>query len=120
MWKSPLETSKKLTDSLFLFFHLYCDHNLYGMWMHKVVECWTYACEHNLTDLSINRKAWIGHAACCMAIKCPEEVTRMAWHFLTHEQQFKANNKAREVIKRWERRHFKKKAKESCQRLIWV
>jgi len=48
------------------------DHVLYGSYMLKVIKQWPISCEHNLTDLNINRKAWIGHAACCMATGLPE------------------------------------------------
>jgi hypothetical protein len=56
-----------------------------------------------LTDISQNRRAWIGHAACCMAIKCPEYITRSAWGYLTKEQQDLANAEADRAIAWWER-----------------
>ncbi len=78
------------------------DAELYGSFMMRVIEEWPISCEHNLTDLSQNRKAWIGHAACCMAIDCPENVTREAWGHLNQEQQDKANNMAILAINKWE------------------
>jgi len=41
---------------------------LYGSYMLKVLDQWPYACEHNLSNRAINRQAWVGHAACCLAI----------------------------------------------------
>jgi len=76
--------------------------NLYGHWMLEVIKIWNISCEHNLTNLSINRKAWIGHAACCMAIGCPEHITREAWGFLSEKQQKDANDKADYAIMKWE------------------
>lgn len=78
------------------------NHELYGHWMLKAVEQWKHSCEHNLTNTSMNRRAWIGHAAVCLAIGCPEYLTRLAWWQLTKEQQDLANAKADEAILIWE------------------
>jgi hypothetical protein len=84
------------------------DHELYGSWMLKVIVAWPFACEHNLTNTNVNRKAWIGHSACCMAIQCPEYITRKAWSFLSKQQQKDANQKALEAIELWEKYYAKK------------
>ena len=75
---------------------------LYGKYMRQVAKLWPISCEHNLTDSGINRKAWIGHAACCLAIRCPEDVTREAWAHLTQQQQDEANAQADAAIAQWE------------------
>tara|TARA_R110000751_G_scaffold232323_1_gene333420 strand:+ start:35 stop:424 length:390 start_codon:yes stop_codon:yes gene_type:complete len=80
------------------------DHNLYGSWMIKVINDWSFSCEHNLSNRTQNRQAWIGHAACAYANKCPEDIVRKAWSYLTKEQQDLANNQADKVISEWERR----------------
>ena len=77
------------------------DHELYGQWMLRVVREWPIACEHNLTDHSLNKLAWIGHAATCLAIKCPEDITRSAWGALTDEQQRLANKQAEHALAKW-------------------
>jgi hypothetical protein len=79
------------------------NHKLYGEWMLKVVNSWKFSCEHNLTNTSMNRRAWVGHAAACMAIDCPEYITRRAWWNLSKEQQDLANAQADEAIKIWEK-----------------
>jgi hypothetical protein len=79
------------------------NHELYGSWMIKVSQEWKYSCEHNLTDKSSNRRAWIGHAAVAFAMQCPEDITRQAWAFLTEEQQTLANLEADKAINLWER-----------------
>ena len=78
------------------------DYELYGLWMMKVADAWRYSCEHNLTKRSTNRKAWIGHAAVAFAIQCPEDIVRLAWGYLTEEQQKLANEKAQQAIDYWE------------------
>ena len=84
------------------------DHILYGSWMLKVIIIWPFSCEHNLTNPNMNKKAWIGHAASCMAIQCPEYVTRKAWAFLSKTQQKEANNQALIAIELWETHYAKK------------
>jgi len=75
---------------------------LYGRSMIEAVHLWPWSCEHNLTCKSMNRQAWIGHAACCIAIACPEYITRLAWHTLSQKQQDDANSKADTAIEYWE------------------
>jgi len=81
------------------------DHELYGSWMRKVITDWPYSCEHNLTNKTINRKAWIGHAAVALAIQCPEDIVRQAWGFLSEDQRMRANMQADMAIAEWERLH---------------
>lgn len=78
------------------------DAQLYGSFMRRVIREWPKACEHHLTDLNINRKAWIGHAAACLALQCPEEITRQAWGYLSEGQQDAANIQAEQAILEWE------------------
>lgn len=105
MWRriSKIEREKMLPAAI----NFTGDHKLYGQYMVEVTEKWKIACEHNLTDFSINQKAWIGHAACCLAIHCPEIVTRMAWWHLSEEQRVRANKMAVKAIKFWRSSYFK-------------
>ena len=82
---------------------------LYGEWMMKVLDAWPISCEQNLTNLAVNRKAWIGHAACSLAFKCPEYIVREAWGHLTKTQQDTANAVALLAIAEFEKRHAKEK-----------
>lgn len=90
--KSAIELAVKFTG----------DHVLYGEHMLRVVREWPVSCENALTDYLMNRKAWIGHAACALAIGVPEDITRAAWGKLTDEQQFLANKEAERAIQYWE------------------
>lgn len=77
------------------------DHTKYGKYMMRVVNEWPISCENALTDPLLNKKAWVGHAACALAIGCPEDITRQAWGFLTDEQRFLANKEAARAIREW-------------------
>ena len=84
------------------------DYRLYGSYMQRVIKEWPVSCENALTDYSLNRKAWIGHAAVALAIGCPEDITRKAWGYLSQEQQDLANGVAQRAIEHWEN--------EQCQK----
>lgn len=83
------------------------NHKKYGEYMQRVVSEWPVSCENALTDHSLNKRAWIGHAACALAFKCPEEIVRKAWGFLTDEQQLLANREADRAIQTWEHNYAK-------------
>lgn len=78
---------------------------LYGGWMMRALEAWPFSCENSLSCVDMNRQAWIGHAATCLAINCPEDITREAWRYLTKQQQDDANAMADLAIGEWEMRH---------------
>lgn len=85
------------------------NHKQYGNYMMRVINEWPISCENSLTDYSINRKAWIGHAACALANQCPEDIVRQAWSQLTDEQRFLANAEAERAITAWEIGYIKSK-----------
>lgn len=97
------------------------NHVAYGLAMRRVIFEWPISCEHNLTDTAQNRKAWLGHAACCLAINSPEYVTRHAWGFLSMQQQDAANQQAHNAILLWEKNYALKNQSLSknmaCERL---
>lgn len=83
------------------------NHNLYGRFMMRVVDEWSNSCVNALTDYSLNRRAWVGHAACALAKGIPEDITRHAWGLLTDEQRLLANKKAERAIQHWEYNYAK-------------
>jgi hypothetical protein len=82
------------------------NHRLYGRFMQRVVREWPNSCRNALTDANLNRRAWIGHAACALALRCPEDITRQAWGLLTHDQRQMANRQADRAIHAWELRYL--------------
>jgi hypothetical protein len=86
------------------------DHKLYGSFMRRVIDEWPISCENALTDPYINQKAWLGHAACALAGRVPEDVIREAWKDLTGEQKLLANKEAERAIELWKERHFQNRS----------
>lgn len=70
--------------------------------MLNVIKKWKYASRENLSDLTSNRRSWLGQAACCYEFKSPEHCTREAWGLLTKEERINANKIAENVIRKWE------------------
>ena len=69
--------------------------------MEKVVSERQIATEYNLSNAEINRKAWLGQAACSCYAGIHEDETREAWGIMTETQRIEANRIATSIIKRW-------------------
>jgi hypothetical protein len=104
MWRKI--TAVEEEESLRKAYDFTGDAVLYGSFMRRVTEEWPLSCEHNLSDTAMNRRAWLGHAACCMAIEVPEYITRRAWWMLTQEQRDAADAQADHWIRYWENKNI--------------
>ena len=87
-----LETAIKFTGN----------HILYGKSMRNVVFKWFNTMENNLTNKSINRRAFLGHCAVFYKHQIPEYIVRKAWKELNNEQRRLADLEAEKTIKEWE------------------
>ena len=66
---------------------------------HVIVE-WKHSCEHYLTNVAMNRIAWLGQAAMCYATGVPATF-RSGFFLLTKEQQEEANRTALVYLNKW-------------------
>ena len=100
MWGNckPSETEQLIEKS----YDLLRDEASFLSACRKVLKAWPYSSEHNLSAKCLNRRAWMGWAACCVSHQSTEYTTRNAWRFLTDEEQEKANVIAQTVITEWE------------------
>jgi hypothetical protein len=71
----------------------------------KVEKLWPISCSVNLTNSSMNRKAWVGAACCMIENQCVEYLTRIAWGLLNNDKQIKANKIAETFIQEYERKN---------------
>jgi hypothetical protein len=110
MWRNPTSTeiNKMLPEAI----KFTGNHVVYGQAMMNVLEAWPISCEHNLSNATQNRRAWIGHAAACCKKGFPESVTRLAWGHLSNKQQELANEQADKAIDAWEEKILQRKQYE--------
>lgn len=78
------------------------DHIRYGAAMLRAIKEWPNTCMHNLSNPALNKRAFIGHAACALVINCPEYIVRQAWWKLTEDQRILADQQADNAIQLWE------------------
>jgi len=69
--------------------------------MYRVVNEWKYSCEHNLTNESLNKIAYIGQSACCLYDSIPNTITMECWSLLSQEVKERSNILAQEVLDYW-------------------
>lgn len=81
---------------------MFTDSELTEICMRKVAKEWVFSCEHNLTNLNMNRIAYLGQAACCVFASVPCSVTMEAWNLVPEEKRKIADSIADKIIKEWE------------------
>ena len=85
--------------------NLFNNEDLITEYMNRVINEWIYSCEHNLTNPSLNRIAYIGQSACCIYDRIPSTVTMEIWSLLDPKVQDRANKIAESVLKKWEKQN---------------
>lgn len=100
----------KVTEEIYLkaAIEFTSNHTIYGKAMGEVAYLWKNTMENHLTNMLINRKAFIGHCAVFYKLQIPEYIVRMAWKSLTDRQRYLANYAAEQTIKEWELWYMKK------------
>lgn len=75
-------------------------------YMSRVIDEWKYSCEHNLTNESMNKIAWLGQSACCLFAGIPSTVTMEAWRLVPLEFRNIADEIAKGIIEKYESQHL--------------
>lgn len=70
----------------------------------EMIFKWPVCADYNLSNTSLNRRAWIGQATCNYVHFVPEIITRLSWSELSEQEKLKANFKANKIIKIYENR----------------
>ena len=76
------------------------DCDLFASTLEKVIIEWPHSCEHYLTNIAMNRIAWLGQAAACYALGVPS-VFCSGFNLLTDKQKEAANEVALKYLNKW-------------------
>jgi hypothetical protein len=79
---------------------LLTDQKAFEAALSKVVTEWKFSCEHYLTNENMNRLAWLGQAALCVAHGIPAKY-RGGFNMLTVKQKRLANEIALKYLNVW-------------------
>lgn len=99
MWRTV--SKEEYSSYLKLAVEFTSDHVKYGEAMGLVIKKWENTMLHNLTNTSMNKRAFLGHCACCFSFNCPEYIVRDAWRLLTEKQRVDADAIAQKHIDNW-------------------
>lgn len=66
----------------------------------RILDEWKMSCEHNLTNVSMNRIAWLGQAAMCIDSGIPSRF-RGGYNLLSDEQKYLADQLALKYLNIW-------------------
>jgi hypothetical protein len=87
---------------------LFSSKELTEEYMNRVIKEWPYSCEHNLTNTSMNRIAYLSQAACCLFAGCTSSIVMEGWHLVSKENRDISDNIAKEIINEWEKQQQNK------------
>lgn len=92
-------------DTLQLYASLLKDLNLFETTLQTITSEWKHSCEHNLSNESMNRVAWLGQASCALVYKVPHNVSMGGYNLLTAEEQKAADGIAQKYLDKWLEEH---------------
>lgn len=72
----------------------------FALALRRVLSEWPRSCEHYLSNVNMNRLAWLGQAAACIDCGLPSAF-RSGYHKLTNEQQQTADETALAALNVW-------------------
>lgn len=96
------DIDNKKKENINLVLDLFKDEEETEKQMSLVLSRWKYSCEHNLTNLSLNRIAYLGQAACCFYSGVPNLTTMYAWKLLDEGVKERSDKIAAKNILIWE------------------
>lgn len=103
-WKHDLYKTRKVDDEKVIKCRdILQDVALCDKWFSIVSREWPNSSKVHLSNRTINRQAWLGHAAFCISHGSNENEGILGWHLITPEQQQRANAIADYYINLFER-----------------
>lgn len=94
-------------NTLKLYADLLIDLDKFESALKIIIKDWKYSCEHNLTNVAMNRIAYLGQAACALVHKVPHSVSMGGYNLLTDDQKQKADAMAKKYLDLWTENYTK-------------
>lgn len=79
---------------------LMADKDKFAAALNRIITEWKHSCEHYLTNVAMNRIAWLGQAAVCITSGVSAEF-RSGFNKLSRKQQSAADALALEYLNKW-------------------
>lgn len=92
-------------DTLELYASLLRDLPRFEEALKVIILEWKHSCEHNLTNESMNRIAYLGQSACALAYKVPHSMSMGGYNLLTDSEKVAADAMADKYLKLWQERN---------------
>lgn len=97
-----LPKSLKKAEALKLCQDLYKNVDEFERVLLRILKEWPNSCEHNLSNLGMNRIAWLGQAACAYKYRIPNMVGMQAFSEMEELYKAPADAVAQKIIDLWE------------------
>lgn len=88
-------------DSLQTYASLLKDLKLFEHILQIIIAEWKYSCEHNLTNESLNRIAYLGQAAMAYQYKVPSHKSMGGYNLLSETEKQAADEMAKKYLDLW-------------------
>ena len=98
--KKGLDATLKKEDYEKMYADFLKDTERFKCALGSVINEWVYSCQHNLTNATMNRIAWLGQASLSYELGIPS-CYRAGYFLLSAEQQKTANETALEFLNPW-------------------
>lgn len=89
------------TNSLQTYASLLSDLPRFESALKTIIDEWRHSCEHNLSNESMNRVAYLGQASCALVYNVPHNVCMGGYNLLTDEQKAAADAMALKYLNIW-------------------
>lgn len=88
-------------ETLTLYAGLLRDTKKFEAALQVIIRDWKYSCEHNLSNESMNRIAWLGQASCALLYQVPNSISMGGYNLLSLEEQKAADAMAQKYLDLW-------------------
>lgn len=99
------DTETKKDKTLKLYASLLRDLPRFEEALKTIINEWKHSCEHNLSNESMNRIAYLGQASCSLVYKVPHTMSMAGYNLLNDEEKIAADALAQKYLDLWLERY---------------